>query len=141
VRGFAVGIVAALAVVGIVGISQPAHGSAAAAVSFTASQASSGEKEFETSCATCHGEHLEGGAGPALSGPNFKTLSTKVKATVGDVFGYMTTNMPMNAPASLSHDQYVNIMAFILSKNGYTAGGTPLTYDQAEKSSAKVVHP
>ncbi len=87
----------------------------------------------------CHGASLEGGAGPALTGPNFKTLSTKVHASVSDIFTYMTTNMPMNAPASLSHDQYVNVMAFILSKNGYKAGGSPLSFSSATKSKAPIV--
>ncbi|MGZ3543347.1 MAG: c-type cytochrome, partial [Vulcanimicrobiaceae bacterium] len=109
---------AAFAIVAFTGLAAPQIASADS-VTFTKSQASTGEKTFGQSCATCHGENLEGGAGPALAGDNFKTLSTKVKATVGDVFTYMTTNMPMNAPASLSHDQYTTIMAFILSKNGY----------------------
>lgn len=138
-KAIVVPLAAAFVVAGIALISAPAHGSTAA-VGFTSSQSTAGEKQFATSCAMCHGEHLEGGAGPALTGPNFKTLSSKVKATVGDVFSYMTTNMPMNAPASLSHDQYVNVMAFILSKNGYHASSTKLTFDGAEHSSAKIVH-
>lgn len=110
-------------------------------VSFTAAQASAGSAAFAAHCSACHGEHLEGGAGPALTGPNFKTLSTKVKASVSDIFTYMTTNMPMNAPASLSHTQYVDILAFILSKNGYHAGGTAMTFASASASSAAIVKP
>lgn len=132
-------LVAAL-VAGTALSSTPAH-DGTAAVGFTASQSTAGEKQYATSCAMCHGERLEGGAGPALTGPNFKTLSSKVKATVGDIFGYMTTNMPMNAPASLSHDQYVDVMAFILSKNGYRPGTSKLTYAVAERSTAKIVRP
>jgi mono/diheme cytochrome c family protein len=98
-----------------------------------------GERQFAQSCATCHGDQLEGGAGPALTGPNFKILSKKVGARVGDVFTYMSTNMPLNEPASLSHDQYVNIMAFILSKNGYKPGGAALTYAGAEHSKAPII--
>ncbi|HUN29760.1 MAG TPA: cytochrome c [Alphaproteobacteria bacterium] len=108
-------------------------------VSFTASQVSAGSKAFETHCSACHGAHLEGGAGPALTGPNFKTLSTKVKASVSDIFTYMTTNMPLNAPASLSHTEYVDILAFILSKNGYHAGSSALTFGQASASTAAIV--
>jgi mono/diheme cytochrome c family protein len=88
----------------------------------------------------CHGTQLEGGAGPALDGPNFKTLNDKVHATVSDVFGYITTNMPMNAPASLTHDQYVDVMAFILSKNGYKPGAAALTWTTANASTAHVVN-
>jgi mono/diheme cytochrome c family protein len=112
---------------------------ASTSISFTQAQQSSGEKDFETSCSTCHGTALEGGAGPPLTGQNFKILSSKVKATVGDIFTYMSTNMPFNNPASLSHTQYVDIMAFILSKNGYHAGGAPLTWAAAEASKAQPV--
>ncbi len=116
-----------------------AGSSTGTSISFTSQQASMGQKQFAQSCATCHGTQLEGGVGPALTGENFKTLSKKVGAHVGDIFTYMSTNMPMNEPASLSHDQYVNIMAFILSKNGYKPGKKALTYSQAEQSKANII--
>lgn len=108
-------------------------------ISFTSSQMARGEKQFAQSCATCHGENLEGGAGPALTGSTFETLSMKVGANVGDIFTYMTTNMPLNEPASLSHDQYVSIMAFILSRNGYKAGGKALKFTTALASKAPII--
>lgn len=108
-------------------------------ISFTKSQMQMGEKQFSQSCSQCHGEQLEGGAGPPLTGENFETLSKKIGARVGDIFTYMTTNMPLNAPASLSHDQYVNIMAYILSKNGYKPGKTALSYKAAERSRANII--
>lgn len=111
----------------------------ASSVSFTPSQMTKGEKQFVQSCAQCHGEHLEGGAGPALTGPTFETLSKKVGANVGDIFTYMSTNMPLNEPASLSHDQYVSIMAYILSQNGYKASSKALTYKVAEQSKAPII--
>jgi len=112
---------------------------AATPISFTSVQASAGSKAYMVHCSMCHGSQLEGGAGPALSGANFKTLSSKVKANVSDIFTYMTTNMPLNAPASLSHTDYVNILAYILSKNGYHTGGTELTFAEASASSAAIV--
>jgi polar amino acid transport system substrate-binding protein len=116
-----------------------ATGASSTKISFTSSQMANGQKQFAQSCAPCHGERLEGGAGPALTGPTFETLSKKVGADVGDIFTYMTTNMPLNEPASLSHDQYVSIMAFILSRNGYKAGRKPLTFAAAEKSKAPII--
>ena len=98
-----------------------------------------GTQPSKRPAAPCHGTELEGGAGPPLTGQNFKTLSTKVGATIGDIFTYMTTNMPLNDPASLSHTQYVDIMAFILSKNGYHAGDAPLTFAAASASKAKAI--
>lgn len=128
---------AVLAAAGLLAFSAAA--ASKSGVSFTAAQARQGAAYFTHSCAACHGAHLEGGAGPALTGPNFKTLNSKVHATVGDIFTYMTTNMPMNAPASLPHDQYTAIMAYILSKNGFKPGSKPLTYSQAVSSKSPIV--
>ena len=116
----------------------PALGKPPATVSYSAPQATAGEKEFETHCAVCHGQQLEGGVGPALAGPNAETLRTKLHATVSDIFTIMSTEMPLNAPASLKHHQYVDIMAFVLQKNGYKPGSEPLTYSDALNSNAPI---
>ena len=42
--------------------------------------------------------------------------------------------MPADTPGSLTHDQDVLIMAFILQQNGYPAGSKELVYEDAEKS-------
>lgn len=133
-------IIAVLAAAIALGMSLPFRTTAASnSITFTKQQQYAGGAAFEKTCAPCHGTELEGGAGPPLRGQNFKVLSTKVGATIGDIFSYMTTNMPMNDPASLSHKQYVEIMAFILSKNGYHAGGAPLTFAAASASKAKAI--
>jgi polar amino acid transport system substrate-binding protein len=133
-------IVALLAAALLGGALVPARVPAAPTVSFTADQVAAGQTIFETTCSPCHGSQLEGGAGPALHGPAFNTLANKVHATVGDIFTYMSTNMPLNNPASLKQGQYVEIMAFILSKNGWHAGDTPLTFEAASSSKADPVH-
>ena len=137
-RGFP-SIAAAGALVAAAALFTMRPSGASGSLSFTAAQASAGASAFAAHCAACHGSQLEGGAGPALSGPNFKTLSTKVKASVSDIFGYMTMNMPLNAPASLTHTQYVDILSFILSKNGYRPGPSAMTFAQASASSAAIV--
>lgn len=109
-------------------------------ISFTKDQVQKGAGAYAQSCATCHGSQLEGGAGPALTGPNFKTLSSKVGAHVGDIFTFMASDMPLNNPASLPHTTYVDIMAYILSKNGFKPGKSPLTYDKAMNSKAPIIH-
>ncbi len=106
----------------------------AAPALYTAAQAAAGAKTFASQCATCHGEHLEGGVGPALTGPNLVRLAKKTKLTIGDVFSFLALQMPLNAPASLTHDQYVTVLASILKVNGYPAGSKPLTYAGAMKS-------
>lgn len=125
------GLLALLAVAGITVLAiSPAlsKATAAATVSYTSVQAATGKALYQSSCSTCHGTHLEGVAGPALSGAGAKHL------TITGVFDLMTTEMPLNAPASLSHDQYVAIMAYVLMKNGMKPGTKPLTYGEAMKS-------
>ena len=73
-----------------------------------------------------------------ILGPNMTTLGQKTHLSVGDLFGYITTNMPMNDPASLSHAQYVVVLAYILKQNGYPAGPRPLTYAGASSSGVRI---
>jgi mono/diheme cytochrome c family protein len=109
---------------------------------YTSAQASAGAKIYAAQCASCHGAHLEGGVGPALTGPNLVRLAKKTKLNVGDVFQFMALQMPLNAPASLPKDQYVAVMAYILKVNGYPAGSKPLTYAAAMNSTViMTTHP
>ncbi|MGP6157473.1 MAG: c-type cytochrome [Vulcanimicrobiaceae bacterium] len=123
-------LVASLLAASAVGLSAAPTGNAL----YSASQASAGGKIYAANCASCHGDQLEGGVGPALSGANLRTLAKNTKLTVGDLFQFMALQMPLNDPASLKHDQYAQIMAYILKFNGYPAGSHTLTYDQAMSS-------
>jgi len=120
-------------------MSKPAHAhvamaSAAGAVSYSATQAATGLKAYGANCASCHGEKLEGGVGPALSGATLNTLAKNTHLTVGDMFTFMSQQMPLNAPASLPKEQYAAIMAYVLKYNGYPAGSKALTYASATDS-------
>jgi mono/diheme cytochrome c family protein len=131
--------VVTLAVTIAVGLgSVAASGMPSPQISFNAAQAAAGDKLYAAKCSACHGEHLEGGAGPALSGATLTTLATNTKLTVGDMFTFLSQQMPLNEPASLTHDQYVSIMAFILHYNGYKTGPKPLTYAAATTSTTMV---
>ena len=133
-RGRSAAVAAAVALLVSAGAATRAHASSAAPALYSAAQASSGSKEYAAKCSACHGEALEGGAGPALKGDTLRTLSKNTKLTVGDVFTFMSQQMPLNEPASLTHDQYAAIMAFILKSNGYPAGAKALNYNVARSS-------
>ena len=50
------------------------------------------------------------------------------------MFNFVAKLMPSATPVSLTHEQDVQIMAFILQQNGYPAGSNELVYEDAEKS-------
>src|SRR5262245_12414006 len=92
---------------------------------FTVEQAARGRTTFESNCATCHGADLSGGAGPALSGAGF--LERWRGRTLADLDSFEHTQMPLNAPGSLSPEQYADITSFILQRNGFSAGSAAPT--------------
>lgn len=105
---------------------------------FTDAQAEAGKTKFMQNCAQCHGPTLTGRSGPALKGVHF--ASPTAGFHVGDIFTIVSQNMPATAPGSLEHDDYVQIMAFLLQQNGYPAGSSKLTFDDALHSKVKLIY-
>ncbi|MFN8627858.1 MAG: cytochrome c [Candidatus Binatia bacterium] len=112
------------------------------AQAFTQSQADSGEHIFEHQCARCHGPKGEGKddsyrglRAPELIGPTalpckpraFQKLRTNDFRTLKDVYEFSSTTMPADQPASLSAEEYWNVLAFIRERNGATANNQRLT--------------
>jgi len=105
---------------------------------FTDAQAGAGKQLFSDKCALCHGQNLEGRVGPSLKGKMF--LPKQAGHTVADIFRIISQNMPATMPGTLSHDEYVKIMAFLLQQNGYPAGNSELTFDAALKSKTPMIY-
>ena len=77
---------------------------------FSDIQARRGERVASVSCSGCHGPDLEGGdSGPKLVGPTF--LTSWREKTVGDLFVFVKTEMPADAPDSLSPQDTANVIA------------------------------
>ncbi|HKY22441.1 MAG TPA: cytochrome c [Vicinamibacterales bacterium] len=92
---------------------------------FTADQATRGALAYDSSCAGCHRVDLGGADGPALRGERFtKMFAGKDLRTL---YTKIATTMPRGAPASLSDDRYLDIMAYLLQENGFPAGKQDLT--------------
>lgn len=111
---------------------------AAGAGHYTTSQAEAGKAVFDTKCAICHGDHLQGGVGPALSGEQFLSVSQFQQITAEYYYHFISTHMPLNDPGSLSKTQYLNIMAYMLEVNGYSAGQHALTDNKEELQTIKI---
>ena len=108
----------------------PGRGTAACAPAsagfYTVAQAAAGKVLFDQECASCHNTDLSGGAGPPLTGPQFATWLQFTKLSGIQLFDFITTQMPYNAPGSLTKAQYQDALAHILAVNHYPAGTTPL---------------
>jgi mono/diheme cytochrome c family protein len=91
---------------------------------YTDDQAKRGAAVYADKCSACHGQNLEGVSGPPLSGAQFmQAWSSK---TADDLYSFIQNNMPMDAPSSLSADDYLAVLALIMQKNGFPSGDTPL---------------
>jgi mono/diheme cytochrome c family protein len=97
---------------------------------YTKEQADRGASAFAANCTNCHGPNLEGtGRFKALVGDTFwNDFSSR---NVQYVLNYMSKNMPNNAPGTLDAGTYVDLMAFILSRNNLPAGTAALTAQNA----------
>jgi alcohol dehydrogenase (cytochrome c) len=107
--------------------SATSKGSIAGAVGdvwYSTGQAAQGAALFKQKCAVCHGPNLQGGAGPALAGNQF-FLRFGGKP-LGGLWSTIHTEMPLNAPSTLTGPQSLAIVAFILQKNGFPAGPSPI---------------
>jgi mono/diheme cytochrome c family protein len=92
---------------------------------YTPDQAKRGEALYTQYCSACHGTSLEGGemAPPLAGGPfnsNWNGLS------MGDLFERTRVSMPQNSPGSLGRQQYVDILAFMLSVGKFPEGSAEL---------------
>jgi mono/diheme cytochrome c family protein len=98
---------------------------------YTAAQATQGAALFANSCAGCHGQNLEGTAAPALSGAAF--MRSWNGKSADDLFYTISHDMPLDNPGSLKPDEYLSILSFVLQKNGYPAGTSPLSASQLKQ--------
>ncbi|MGC4250632.1 MAG: cytochrome c [Sphingobium sp.] len=98
---------------------------------FTAEQAEGGKALYAENCAGCHGAALRGSpGGPPIAG--FKFKQTWQGTPVGALFSFISTQMPPGKEGTLTDEQYVDTIAYILSKNGYSSGATALPTDTAK---------
>jgi cytochrome c len=112
------------------------HSTASAPGTFRA-HVERGQHLFEEHCASCHGASGEGaqnvprlvglaqGALPLEPRP-WQTLRRTEFRTVADVAQFAMEYMPLDAPGSLSNQDYLDILTFILDANGIDFGERPL---------------
>ena len=89
---------------------------------YTLAQATKGKDVFASSCQSCHTPTQH-------SGPPFR--NKWFGKSLGDLYAYIRKEMPKNEPGSMSDEDYVRALAYLLRMNGMPTGSTPLTADSA----------
>ena len=125
---------AAVVGLGVLGFAVTANGSGTASAAqgktqwdgvYTDAQAKRGSATYEKSCSSCHGAALEGkDEAPSLTGGEFGAAWNEL--SLNDLFERMRKSMPKGAPGSLQPEQYADVLAFVLQKNGAPAGSAEL---------------
>jgi mono/diheme cytochrome c family protein len=96
---------------------------------FSEEQAVRGQALYYTHCLECHGEMMSGrDQAPPLAGPQFSGnwIGTPLSALVARL-----ATMPPEKPGSLSREENVDVLAYMLWFNGFPMGKHTLTNDMA----------
>src|SRR6266478_9843126 len=88
---------------------------------YTKDQAKRGESLYVQNCSSCHGPDLSGNDEAApLTGAAF--LANWDGLTVGDLTERVRVSMPPNKLGTVSRQQIVDILSYVLSFNNFPAG-------------------
>ena len=89
--------------------------------------AAAGEHVFVSHCSGCHGAGGQGGSAPAVIGPGAHLAKYN---TAQGLLDYIDTTMPANAPGSLSHQEYFDILSYLLVENDDLSSNSQLDETQ-----------
>jgi mono/diheme cytochrome c family protein len=116
------------------GVGEAAQGASVWDGVFTEAQAERGRAVYPGPCGLCHGRRLDGAsddpdmrATPPLARARF--LRVWEGRTLATLFEYTRATMPEANPASLADQEYVDIIAYMLSVSGMPAGAEELQPD------------
>ena len=85
---------------------------------YTAAQVEQAKKPLVAVCRRCHSDDLGGSdRGPSLHGKGF--MATWETQELSALFAKVRDTMPPDSPSSLPDEDYINMVALILSKNGF----------------------
>ena len=106
---------------------------------YSDAQARRGEQVFKTSCSYCHKDDLSGGffddglgRAPALAGKRAFDSSLVERwggQTLAELVATVAATMPQNRPSTLTLENYLDVVSYVLSKNDVPSGPRDLTGD------------
>ena len=127
IRVLIAGMAVAVTVAGSVGVASTAgrlQETTAKEGVYTTGQAARGRERYEATCQQCHGADLTGGAGRSLTGVVF--LRDWTGLTLDGLFERMQS-MPPDGSENLAPDAYVDIISYVLERNGFPPGAEELS--------------
>lgn len=98
---------------------------------YTDAQAQRGQTLYAGKCASCHGAQLEGASSTPLLGSRFLAKWGQGNHNVDELYYITRTQMPYGAGGTLTEQQYIDIIAYILKANGFKPGGRELSTNEA----------
>jgi S-disulfanyl-L-cysteine oxidoreductase SoxD len=111
-----------------------ARSSIARSGAFSRAQAQRGDALYGRYCAQCHLPDMSGkDPAPELAGDKF--LAKWTGHSLGELYGRIAATMPADRPGQLAPADYLDLVALLLSANGFAAGdrdlsGEPETLDK-----------
>ena len=87
---------------------------------YGADQAKAGKQVYDSTCARCHPPGQLDGVAFSNSWKNRRLF---------DFYSLITNTMPQDRPGSLTDDQYLNVIAYILQRNQVPSSAAKLTTD------------
>jgi len=97
---------------------------------YTDAQAKQGKDVYSQTCASCHLDDLSG-SGQALPLAGDAFMQSWEGQTVDDLYEVIHDTMPQDKPGTLTPDQSVQVISYILKFNKFPAGQTELPSDPA----------
>src|SRR5262245_45793837 len=95
---------------------------------YSDAQAARGGPIYDDKCSGCHEKDLSGtGMAGELAGPTFR--KNYDGTTVAELYTRVRETMPADGPNTLTPQQYIDIVSYMLLKNEYPAGTKELTSD------------
>jgi mono/diheme cytochrome c family protein len=122
----------AVAAIAMIGCAQAFFSAAAsearssASSAFSRAQAQRGDALYARYCAQCHLPDMAGkDPAPELAGDKF--LAKWTGHSLGELYGRIAATMPADRPGQLAPADYLDLVALLLSANGFAAGDHDLS--------------
>lgn len=114
----------AYAVVGVFSLTGAGQSRTVSDGVYSAEQTQRGQQLYKEQCVACHGGNLEGVIGPMLAGEGF--VAAWGGRSLAELVDKIQNTMPLQAPMTLTRQQSIDIVAYMLQVGSFRAGQAAL---------------